>query len=178
MKSRNEMVASLFQGVGAEIGVAGGWFSNLILRDCPRVEMLYSVDPYSRPINEPLDSAHTSTIELYNEAKERLAMWRERSAIVVMTSAEAVSHFENGGLDFVYIDADHNYSSVKQDIQMWYPKVKTGGVFSGHDYSLNCPGVIRAVDEFRTEHPDLEFQTTEQDEMNGEFIIGSWCFVK
>jgi hypothetical protein len=51
-----------------------------------------------------------------------------------MTSEEASSHFEDGFFDGVYIDARHEYEYVKQDIELWLPKVKPGGVLCGHDY--------------------------------------------
>ena len=65
-------------------------------------------------------------------------------------SLEAASKFENNSLDFVFIDASHEYEDVKEDIIAWLPKVKSGGILAGHDYYLNeqfyC-GVNRAVDE-------------------------------
>jgi len=63
------------------------------------------------------------------------------------TSLEASEQFEDGSLDFVFIDASHDYDNVKADINAWYPKVKEGGVISGHDYP-DWSGVKMAVDEF------------------------------
>jgi predicted alpha/beta hydrolase family esterase len=50
-------------------------------------------------------------------------------------------------LDFVFIDADHKYESVKADIAAWLPKVRPGGHIAGHDYHSDWPGVQKAVDE-------------------------------
>lgn len=53
-------------------------------------------------------------------------------------------------LNFVFIDADHHYESVKSDILAWLPNVRCGGILAGHDYDVNNPaseGVIRAVKE-------------------------------
>jgi hypothetical protein len=47
----------------------------------------------------------------------------------------------------IYIDASHDYISVKEDINLWLPKLKPGGVICGDDYILGWPGVIQAVDE-------------------------------
>jgi predicted O-methyltransferase YrrM len=58
-------------------------------------------------------------------------------------------------LDFVFIDADHSYEGCKADIEAWFPKVKPGGLLSGHDYdNPDFPefGVKRAVDEFAARH--------------------------
>ena len=62
------------------------------------------------------------------------------------TSLEASERYEDGSLDFVFIDASHDYQSVKDDIEAWMPKVKEGGVLSGHDYP-DWDGVKKAVDE-------------------------------
>ena len=61
-------------------------------------------------------------------------------------SWEVAEHFENDSVDFVFIDADHSYESVVKDINAWLPKIKKGGMISGHDYNNPC-GVKRAVNE-------------------------------
>ena len=58
-----------------------------------------------------------------------------------------VSLFEDEYFDFVFIDADHKYESVKQDIDDWFPKVKVGGILAGHDYAISQHGIRKAVDE-------------------------------
>lgn len=60
--------------------------------------------------------------------------------------------FGDGDLDLVFIDADHFYMSVKADLAAWWPKVKSGGIFAGHDYS-DATGVKQAVDEFARDNP-------------------------
>jgi hypothetical protein len=47
----------------------------------------------------------------------------------------------------VFIDLNHSYESVKEDIALWLPKVKKGGYLAGDDYHENWPGVIQAVNE-------------------------------
>lgn len=64
---------------------------------------------------------------------------------VKMRSVEAAQCFSHGSFDVVYIDALHDYSEVLADITAWLPKVKKGGIISGHDYTLS--GVQRAVNE-------------------------------
>ncbi len=64
------------------------------------------------------------------------------------TSLDAAKMFKDRSLDFVFIDADHNYESVKVDIAAWRSKVKPGGILAGHDYgNSQWPGVKQAVDE-------------------------------
>lgn len=57
-------------------------------------------------------------------------------------------YMDNSSVDFVYIDASHEYEDVLADIETWLPKVKPGGFIGGHDYNendRNCSGVVRAV---------------------------------
>lgn len=64
------------------------------------------------------------------------------------TSKEAALLYPDESLDIVFIDADHSYESVVQDIELWLPKVKIGGILAGHDYGNGYhPGVKQAVDE-------------------------------
>ena len=65
-----------------------------------------------------------------------------------MDSIEASKKYEDNSIDFVFIDANHDYDYVKKDIEAWFPKVKTGGVIAGHDYHKHWKGVVKAVDEF------------------------------
>jgi len=64
---------------------------------------------------------------------------------IKMTSIEAAKKYDDNSLDFVFIDADHEYNSVREDIAAWLPKIKIGGIISGHDYPY--PPCRRAVDE-------------------------------
>ena len=66
-----------------------------------------------------------------------------------MSSAAASRRYEAGSLDFVLVDADHSYESVKNDLELWYPKVKNGGIICGDDFNrVHFPGVVKAVTEF------------------------------
>lgn len=71
-------------------------------------------------------------------------------------SYELVDNFKDNSFDFIYIDADHSYDSVKKDIQLYLPKLKKGGIMAGHDYhdypienvnNLPFPGVKKAINE-------------------------------
>jgi len=64
-----------------------------------------------------------------------------------MTSLEAAATYEDNSLDFVMLDASHEYEDVKADILAWLPKVKSGGILSGDDYHHTWPGVVQAVQE-------------------------------
>lgn len=62
-------------------------------------------------------------------------------------SEEAAATFENEFFDLVFIDANHKYNHILNDIRLWKPKVKKGGVLAGHDYCDRFEGVRKAVKE-------------------------------
>jgi predicted O-methyltransferase YrrM len=63
-----------------------------------------------------------------------------------MSSEDASKLYENESLDFIFIDADHKYESVINDLKCWFPKLKGDRIIAGHDYDWE--GVKKAVDEF------------------------------
>jgi hypothetical protein len=67
--------------------------------------------------------------------------------IISGDSAGSAARFEDGTVDAVFIDADHDYESVSRDIDAWRPKVCAGGILAGHDFCKRYPGVMRAVTE-------------------------------
>jgi len=110
--------------VGVEVGVCYGLNAFQCLVCFPNLT-LHLVDQYKR---------HDSRIA--KEAAEYiLAPFNERIIFHVKTSEEAAQEFADGLLDFVYIDAEHDYDSVMRDIKAWLPKVKKdNGVIGGHDF--------------------------------------------
>jgi predicted O-methyltransferase YrrM len=143
-------------GKGAEIGVLKGEYSCLLLEKWEG-EQLYCVDPwreFGEDEYEDVSNVSQDRYELfYEETVERLSRFGDRAEIMRMTSENAAPKFEEGELDFVYIDAQHHYEAVKKDIQLWWPKVRRGGILAGHDYldgtrEQGKYGVKSAVDQF------------------------------
>lgn len=137
--------------VGAEIGVERGRFSEVICQTNPDV-YLSCIDPwksYSR-YEEVIKQGHMD--RYYAQAVERLKPYH--TEILRLSSLEAAQHFPNESLDFVYIDANHELSHVIDDICAWEPKVRHGGIVSGHDYTPEHENhriplhVMQAVDAY------------------------------
>jgi len=80
-------------------------------------------------------------------------------------------------VDFLYIDGEHNYEAVTQDMQQWWRTIKHGGIMAGHDYNEGNPGTRRSVDEFVEKH-NLEFQITGINEAQGDAGAPSWVIIK
>lgn len=118
--------------VGAEIGVAQGHFSKHLCSTIPGLK-LYSIDPYRVFSGCTHGETQDTMNRLYIRACNRLVHYN--CVLIREYSLEAVKMFKDGSLDFVYIDAAHDYESVYSDIKAWSKKVKTGGIVSGHDYT-------------------------------------------
>lgn len=153
-------------GIGVEVGVKLGTYSAYLLRHW-NGRVLYSIDPYDQPAGAPF-SPHIATEDEYLVAVKALERFGGRSLLVRQASPGAAELFDDGALDFCYIDALHDYEPVKQDIAAWYPKVKQGGILAGHDYLDGMHrgveyGVKRAVNEFCAAHSLKPVITREHD---------------
>ena len=142
--------------VGVELGVFKGFNSENILENLS-IKKLYAVDSY--PTYWDLVDGKKVLInhtDIKLEAQERLKKYSNAFFIPKSSGEAAVEIPDN--LDFVYIDADHNYEPVLHDIKTYYPKVRPGGVIGGHDFEKK--GVFRAVSEFVVANDlQINFQT-------------------
>lgn len=154
-------------GNAVEIGVYTGYFSKWLLKTS-NFQKLYSVD-------------YWETTDHKQIAIKKLAPFKERSEIIQSKSVVASAMFPDNFFDFIYIDASHNYTDVKNDIFHWWPKLRYGGVFAGHDYE-NTPHesklqhshvyrfeVIAAVNEFIAE-TGLRLHLTTKDNYNSWYV--------
>lgn len=164
-------------GEGTEIGVYRGDFSYHILENW-RGKKLHSIDWWKHQ-GRKLDRSDAPQLEHdenFSITKEILARFKNRSNILRERSIGASIRFSSKSLDFVYIDASHDYRSVWGDLEVWYPKIKNGGVIAGHDYKnsfvrKNLVEVKRAVDNY-FQIFDLKVLTTTEDN------IPSWWVIK
>ena len=85
--------------------------------------------------------------KLYEEFLRNMEPVRGYINPIRMTSTDAAKLYADNSLDFVSIDANHEYEHVKADILAWLPKIKSGGMFAGDDFHHTWPGVVQAVNE-------------------------------
>ena len=101
------------------------------------VKTIYSVDCYDYKV--PETGRIPEHDQMFIEA-ERMFIDRTKDVPNIIkikkTSIEAAKDFEDSSLDAVYIDAEHDEVSVREDIKAWRPKIKPGGLLCGHDYWL------------------------------------------
>ena len=179
MKNRTELAryfTTLGFKVGAEVGVFAGEYSRRLCQIIPDLQ-LFCIDPWK---NMP---------ERYAEAQAKLAPYNAK--VIRKTSLDAVREFDDNCLDFVYIDGEHSYESVKEDIEAWTPKVRKGGIVAGHDYYYTRAGnigVILTVNQYTKEHgykleltdwdiADMEPERTHHYKINDE-QQPNWYFFK
>lgn len=141
-----------------EVGSFEG-VSTLLFAGC--VDTVYSVDCYDYKV--PPTGRIPSHDQLFVEA-ERLFISRTKDVKNIVkirkTSVEAAKDFEDYSLDAVYIDAEHDEDSVREDIRTWMPKIKRGGILSGHDFNLPHIGRILVEEGFDAQHITLAPDTS------------------
>lgn len=124
--------------VGVEIGVYKGIYTNILAKSGLQI---YGVDPwlaypdypyYGKPNEQWREDKN------YKESVERLKDY-PNCTIIRKTSMDAVVDFPDNSIDFVYIDGNHSFKYVADDICEWVKKVKVGGFVCGHDYIYANP---------------------------------------
>lgn len=146
--SRDELAGILnargLTGVGVEVGVERfhhgaqlrqGWNGNLLV-----VVDKWEVNPnYAACTRERHLQSHDeamANIKSMTKPVEVLKMWSTDAAthIAGLDEQSQIKRLWNGGLDFVYLDADHSYTAVQNDIESWLPLIRPGGIICGHDF--------------------------------------------
>ncbi len=127
-----------------EIGVFRGKNSKNILKSF-NISKIYLVDPYINYVDceSNLNDMNIKIAE--EEAKKRLGKFSNKIVWVKEFSENAMKKIPSN-IDFIYVDGNHEYEYVKKDLELYWKKLKKGGVLSGHD--IQCLGVSKAVLEF------------------------------
>jgi len=166
------MVLSLGGRRAVEIGVHLGEHAGMILNRTA-IDILYLVDPWS----DEFYSRKYKGNERYRICKKNLRKYGNRVNFIRDVSTSAVNLFPDHFFSFVYIDAQHQYEYIVEDLRIWWPKCKYGGIFAGHDYvefnrktGKKIGGVKDAVDEICAARSIIPNITEE--------YIPSWWFIK
>lgn len=149
----------------AEVGVWKGTHAKWLV-DNLDVSTIYLIDPYEESEAIGYDEAiPNAKSESYRKFKNHSnVVWIEKK------SHEAISEIQTP-LDYVYIDADHRYESVKRDMKKYFPLIDSGGILAGHDLGAEGTGdaVTRAFVEFAFESKHTPY--SERD-------CSDWYFIK
>lgn len=128
--------------VGAEVGVHKGAFSE---KFCKAGLKIYAIDPWMAYFGAGRSQQVQARQDfLYGHTQRTLAPYKD-CKIIRATSMDALKQFADGSLDFVYIDGDHSFRHIAQDLVEWSNKVRSGGVVSGHDYFCTAPRTTNPI---------------------------------
>lgn len=149
----------------AEIGVEQGKFSRVICKANPEGK-LYAVDAWTtyKGYRDYLNREFISEIE--KVARQSLAKYKVE--FCKGFSMDMVKEFKDNSLDAVYIDANHEFKWVLEDITEWSKKVRRGGIISGHDYYRSTVSLNRV----RCEVPDALHEYIESHGIQTWFLLG------
>jgi hypothetical protein len=152
--TRRELLGNLpVNGVIAEVGVAAGGFSKQILEICnPR--KLYLIDLWNDV------SEHDYSEQAYNIVQQQMTVPIANDQVEILRgwSWEMIERLPENSLDWVYLDAAHDYASVVRDLDACRTRIKPGGFIAGHDYTIwsnngiSRFGVVEAVNGFCLKH--------------------------
>jgi SAM-dependent methyltransferase len=130
-------------GRGAEVGVHRGAFSKYNLEQW-RGEKYFMIDAWGYRANHTDNRGRTSRDKNLidhegnmNTARAAVAPYLSSGRAVMMQrySEAAALEFPDDHFDFIYIDAGHEYWAVTRDLEMWWPKLKRGGMLAGDNFA-------------------------------------------
>ena len=138
-----------------EVGVDRGEFAQCFLSRWVAGDLYLAVDTW-KPYGE-MQWDRTGDLLM---CAQRLTPWARHAKIVKASSLEAREYIRNADTehyrkpyDLIYIDDDHTYERVRDNLTVWWDLVSEIGMLAGHDYGNDlCPGVQQAVDEFAVKH--------------------------
>lgn len=178
---RNEL-AGLFRELnfksGAEIGVEKGMYSAKLCEENPDAK-IYGIDSWRVYKKYKEEHPQRWFDERRYFAKRRMKHFNNYE-IIEKYSMDAVKDFSPGDLDFVYIDANHRFKYVLEDIAGWSKIVRKGGIVAGHDYLDTKKmhlGVVKAVDEYVKKHNKTLFLLFLKHGEKSWLRDSSWFFV-
>jgi predicted O-methyltransferase YrrM len=141
--------------IGVEVGVYKGENAKSILKTL-NIDKLYLIDPYVYYDDYGDVAGGQKTFDkLLKKTIKTLQKYENKYILIKKTANDALPDIPNN-LDFVYIDGNHKYEYVKQDIENYYPKLKSGGILAGHDIEngeiAEHDGIVKAVLDFAHKH--------------------------
>lgn len=163
---------------GAEVGACFGRFSEILCQNIPGLELI-AIDSW----NNKQNAKRESDLKISGEERTKSLLAPYHATVIKKKSMDAVKDVPDQSLDFVFIDADHSYGAVRNDVREWTKKVREGGIVSGHDYYVfpnsGNRGVIDAVDEYVKDN-EYELKIIDWDKENPvkDDQLPCWYFVK
>jgi len=144
--------------IGIEVGVWKGASTYCMLENCPTIKELHAIDKFE-PFVDHIESAEENVGAWYCDEREieiaeflfhhnmKYCKNNDKLTFYKGNSDDLVNNFANEYFDFVFLDAYLSEEDVYKDLTLWYPKLKTGGLFMGDD--IDDPKVEKTVINWR-----------------------------
>ncbi len=181
LTDRPSLMASLPKGgIGAEVGVANGLFSEVLLRVCKPLA-LYLIDPWEHQTEGPIAEDPSNAPQAVQDARflhvVTILGTAPRVKVIRQYSLDAAKLFADSYFDWWHLDGNHTI--LLQDLEAWWPKLKPGGYATGHDYTMAGEAItVKAdVDKFVAER-ELELFVTRGDTDIYEKNYPTWVIQK
>jgi len=150
IKPINELEGEL---VGVEVGVCLAHTTEAFIKGIKNLKKLYAIDNYPTFVDWDGSDWNQDRQNLMKKtAQEKMIPYKSKVEFLHISSQEFVRKIEDESLDFVFIDGDHSYEAALKDFENYYPKIKNGGIFAGHDIQLNS--IHTALTHFLKERYD------------------------
>lgn len=140
------------EGVLLEVGVWKGLSLQHLAKKAPNAE-IFGVDLFNYD-----QEYHGRTGSFLQDALNRLKN-HNNVDLIEIDSFEFAKGCDDESFDFIFLDTFHDYEQIRKELNAYYPLLKSGGMFAGHDYGGSHEGVKRAVDEFVKQH-NLELKVS------------------
>jgi hypothetical protein len=124
--------------VGVEVGVCLAHTTEAFAKGIKNLKKLYAVDNYPTFVDWDGSDWNQDRQDLMKKAaQDKMLAHKDKVEFLHVSSEEFVKTIEDESLDFIFIDGDHSFEAALKDFQNYYPKVKKGGIFGGHDIQLD-----------------------------------------
>ena len=119
-----------------EIGVQKALFADQVISKWPSLIKYYGIDAWKNQENY-IDGSNVNDnrqMENYHISKENLKKYGAKIELIRHYSNLVVNQFQDKSIDFIYVDARHDFCGAYEDLSLYFPKLKCNGVMAGHDY--------------------------------------------
>lgn len=163
-KLRNDLgniVEDLNLTTGVELGVKGGIFAAEMLKRWPSCKEYHLVDIWAQQDNYK-DDANVGDEKqewFYQKTLTRTKLWADKITICRNFTSNCVLNYPNGYFDFIYVDARHDFKGVYEDLVDWWPKLRRGGIISGHDFITQDDGPAQGKQDWTVNYDGTKDET-------------------
>jgi hypothetical protein len=163
-KSRDELGNILEEEkktIGVELGVQHGFLSKAFLTRWPSCTEYMLVDLWA-PQENYKDIANVDQKkqnEIMGRAIESTKPWENKIRMCRNYTSVCVKNVPDDYFDFIYVDARHDFKGVYEDMEMWWPKLRKGGIMAGHDYVTQDDGPQQSGQDWTVNYDGTKDET-------------------